>query len=372
MPVAHPLGVHLRQRHTTYLEDPGLGYSDVKNLFLNAVEWWWASRHNPLRDTDDEADNKRAFQRGEALHTFVLEGQKLYERVYGVRPSRSSHPDALDTVEELKAACARLGLDTRGAKTDLVVRLAGPPTRKGRKWVYKPKVEVLALLQSEFALSGKKPVTAEDDRRIRLLHRQIMRDADDLHMQKGEALTLKAALDKALTEVSVYWEDDNGIRMRARFDILKPNFSGDLKSISQWKRTDFKRSLLQEIILRGYAIQAAHYHHGRVALRQAVAEGRVFGGNKTDRQRLSRIAEAQDWLWLNVFCKMDGAPQVRAIVMAPESGQFIKAMQQRDEALANYLFHRELHGGMDRPWFDPEVVLEPDENDWPLYSVLGS
>lgn len=359
--VEHALGVHLRQRHEDYLEDHGLGYSAIKDIFLSPIEWWDSSPHNPLR-VEPDPEGKKAFKRGEALHTFTLYGEKTYARTYGVRPNRQTHPDALETVRELTAACAGAGLSTHGLKMDLARRLVD----------YKVDVEVLPILQERFDLrDGRKVIDQHDDFRIRLLQRMMMRTATELKLPEG-SMTIRQALTNALTEVSVYWIDENGIRQRARFDVLKPVFSGDLKSITQWKKTNFKKALLEEVIMRGYMIQAAHYEEGRIQLRKAVAEGRVFGGTKRELKLLERIARSDYWAWVFIFAKMDGAAQVRSIVIRPDaSAQFIKAQQQREEALANFLFQREFHGGLDTPWFDPEVVWEPAEDEWPLFSVLG-
>lgn len=355
------LGVHLNQRHTDYLQDHGHGYSAVKDLFLNPIEWWDGSVHNPLREIDEDKEKKRAFIRGGALHSYVLDGERMYRRLYGVMPNEETHPDALDLVRDLEAACRGAGLDTRGLKADLIERLVRA----------KVDVELLPVLRTLFHRSGKTDIGQRDDFRIQMLHRMMVRSAEELRLPDGDHLTLKDALNKALTEVSVYWIDADGIRQRARFDILKPRFTGDLKSITQWKKSNFKGALLREIILRGYMIQAAHYHEARKQLRIAVDEGRVFGGNKTQRKLLERIARSESWAWVFIFAKMDGAPQVRGIVISPESGQFVKAQQQREEALANFLWHLSFHGGLDRPWFDPDVVWEPNENEWPMFSVLG-
>jgi hypothetical protein len=365
--VEHELGCHLNQRHEDYLQDHGLGYSSIKELFLSPSEWWNSSPHNPLRAVVDDDENKLAFKRGAALHTHVLDGPRLYDRVYGTMPTRYSHPDALDTVEELKEACAIYGLDDRGLKSSLVQRLV--TARKKDKRM--AGVEILLDLQDQFSRTGKKAIAQSDDFRIRMLYRMMMRSPEELKLPDGDHITLKSALEKSLTEVSIYWVDENGIRQRARFDLLKPNFTGDLKSITKWKKTNFKQALLEEVIFRGYMIQDAHYHEARKELRKAVAEGRVFGGNKTQRRLLERIARSDYWAWVFIFAKMDGAPQVKGIVVRPDSGQFKKAQQQREEALANFLFYREFHGGLDVPWFDPEVVWEPAEDEWPMFSVLG-
>lgn len=358
--VEHELGVWLNQRHEDYLPDHALGYSAVKDIYLDPTEWWDSSSHNPLREIDDGDDYKLAYRRGAALHTFTLDGSRLYERIYAVRPTRATHPDALDSVAQLTEACRALNLDHRGLKADLVWRLV----KAKSPW------PILLDLQLRFDNSGKKDISQRDDFRIRMLHRMMMRSTMELKLQDG-AITIRDVLHNSLTEVSVYWIDENGVRQRARFDVLKPNLTGDLKSITKWKKTNFKVALLQEVILRGYMIQAAHYHEARIQLRKAVAEGRVFGGNKTQRKLLERIARSDRWAWVFIFAKMDGSPQVKSIVIRPDSGQFIKAQQQRDEALANFMYYREFHGGLDIPWFDPEVVWEPKEEEWPLFSVLG-
>lgn len=360
-PIEWPLGVYIGQSHRDYLRDPGHGYGAIRDLYLSAVEWWDASIHNPFRDASKDEDRKKAFLRGTALHTHVLDGPKIYEKIYGFMPNKLTNPDALDTVPELVAACQRFGLSTHGNKPDHIDRLIRA----------KVGVEILWEEQQKFLRSGKLPVDPKDDIRIKLLYAMMMRSPQELNLPDGEHLTIRDLLTNSLNEVSVFWVDENGIRHRARFDMLKPNVTGDLKSITQWKKSNFKTSLLSEIIQRGYMIQTVHYDEARRQLRKAVAEGRVFGGNKTQRKLLDRIARAEAWAWVFVFAKMDGAPQVRGIVVRPDSGQFIKAQQQRDEALSNYLYQLEFHGGLDKPWFDPEVVWEPEEQDWPSFSVLG-
>lgn len=368
--VEHELGVHLNQRHEDYLRDPGLGYSAWKDVYLSPAEWWDSSPYNPLRDADESDEQKLAFQRGAALHTRVLDGEKTYDKVYGVRPTRRTHPNALETARELVEACAEAGLPTRYAvKSELIERLVGADV----------DVEILPVLQAEFDRTGRKSIAQRDDFRIRMLHRMMMRSAAELKLPGDDHVTIRSILEKSLTEVSIYWIDENGIRQRARFDVLKPNLTGDLKSITRWRKTNFRGELLKEIILRGYMIQAAHYHEARIQLRKAVAEGRVFGGNKTQRKLLERIARSDYWGWVFIFAKMDGAPQVKSIVIRPDypddgivgDPQFTRAQQQLNEARASFLFYRDFHGGLDVPWFDMETVWEPKEDEWPAFSVLG-
>lgn len=368
----HADGVWLNLRHSDYLLDWGLGSGDIKQLYLSPVEWWWHSIFNALRP---EEQRKAHFIRGDAFHVAVLDGMKVYDKVYGIPPSPVSHPDHLSRLADLKAACRGLGLATNGSSLDLMMRLRG-------------RVDLMSDAIEAFRLSGKMPISPPDDGIIRLLHRMIMRSRAELNLKRG-GMTLQQALRGALTEVSVFWTDEMGVRQRCRFDFLKPSISGDLKSITDWKKGDFKAELLREIILRGYVIQWAHYDEGRRRLRQAVAEGRVYGGTAKQLERLAAVAEEEIWAWLWIFAKMDGAPQVRGILMnqmesqevwdekkgreviqTVVNGQYRLASQQRDTALGNYVYRRELHG-LDSLWFDSEVIWEPEEDKWPTFSVLG-
>lgn len=368
--VEFPLGVHLNQRHEDYLQDHGLGYSAWKDVFISPPEWWEDSKHNPLREVEEGEEQKLAFRRGAALHTHVLDGPRTYAKVYDVRPTKRTHPRALETTKELADACRDAGLSTRyTVKGELIERLVKA----------KVDVEILPLLQAAFDRSGKKDIAFRDHARILRLYAMMMRTPAELNLAEGDQETIAQLLKGALTEVSIYWVDEDGIRHRARFDALKPNITADLKSITRWKKTNFRQELLKEVILRGYMIQAAHYHRAREELRKAVAEGRVFGGNKTQRKMLERIARSDYWAWVFIFAKMDGAPQVKSIVVRPSypehgivgSPQFTKAQQQLEEAKANFLYYRAFHDGLQNQWFDPEVVWEPEEEDWPAFSVLG-
>lgn len=354
--VAWAEGVHLNQSHEAYLEDCGLGYTGIKENLLSPVEWWDSSVYNPNRPPEPQ---KKAFNDGTALHVHFLDGLRMYERTYAVMPTRATHPDHLETVAELQMACAEHKLSTAGLHAQLVHTLLKA----------KAPVKIMEVEREKIRRKGKLFIPPEIDRRIRILHRMAMRSPTELRLPEGDHMTLAQAFKNALTEVSVYWVDENGIRQRARFDLLKPNFTGDLKSITDWRKGDFKRGLLREMILRGYMIQKAHYDEARRQLRKAVAEGRVFGGNKTQRKRLEEIARAESWTWLAVFAKMDGAAQVRGIIINSDIKQSEKAVIQREEALTMHLYYKEFFEGYEAAWFDPDVIWEPEDTDWPAFSV---
>ncbi len=364
--VDQPLGVHLRQRQSDYLLDSGLGYTMVKNMVISPVEAWHNSPWNPLRPPQPE--NRGQYQ-GTAAHVAFLDGMKMYQRLYGVAPCAETHPNALDGVREMMDVLRGAGLTTTGLKPDLIARLLH----------HKVPVEILDVERAKFARSGKLPLKPEMHRAILQVHAMAMRTPQELLLPDGSKMTIRQALKGALNEVSVFWVDDNGIRQRARFDFLKPLFTGDLKTITEWGQADFRISLLREIILRGYMIQVVHYDEARRQLRKAVDEGRVFGGTKTELKLLERIAREDEWGWMWIFAKMAGAPQVKGIVLEKPgennpgldggAAQYLKAEQQRNTGLLNFQYYRDWLG-LETPWFDTEIIWTPQHTDWPSFSVL--
>jgi len=351
----HKPGVYLNLRHDEYIADRAIGYTSLKQLYANPVEWWFASAWNPLRPPEPP---KPAFHRGEACHVARLDGLKVYNKIYGRMPTGATHPTWADTIPELQALCVKRSLPKHYAvKEDLVDRLVRA----------KVKEKILAIEQRKFFRTGKKAISETDDNAIRMVQRMVMRTRQQLRLPEGETLTLRQAFMGGLHETSIFWVDDNDIPQRARFDKLKANATIDVKSITDWKKSDFKRSLLKEAVIRFYVVQWAHYDIGRQELRKAVDEGRVFGGTAAQRKKLEVIADAETWSWAWCFAKLDGAPQVKGIVPDREGPQYKKAVEQRNEALTQFLFYRETFG-MESQWFDPQVVWVPDALDWPSWA----
>ncbi|MDX2233614.1 MAG: hypothetical protein NW200_03870, partial [Hyphomonadaceae bacterium] len=91
-------GVYLDLPLADYLADPGVSGSGLKLLLTDPPAWRWERPDNPLR----EVPESRPQRRGAAAHCAILEGLAAYERRYAVAPRRADHPDALETVEDLK------------------------------------------------------------------------------------------------------------------------------------------------------------------------------------------------------------------------------------------------------------------------------
>lgn len=356
--VAHEDGVYIGLREADYQEDWALGYTALKRLRSDPADWWHYSPFNPDRPVKPPTKPQDL---GSATHVIYLEGVETYDFVYGVLPGRADFPGCIGGGRELQTKCKSLGLNAGGLIDDMI----------GRLLTYDPNMLILEVEQRKWRQQAKRELTAAADRTVRVLHRMAMRTAAELRMPEGqETITLREAFTGGLSEVSVFWTDEQGIRHRARFDKLKPNITIDLKTFSEWEKRNFKRALLREAYLRGYILQAVHYEEARHQLRRLVAEGKVFGGTEAQRALLEEIAAAEEWAWGWVFAKTEGAPTVKAIIPDKHGAQFEKARQQREEALANFIFYRDFFEGLDTMWFDPEVVWEPEHTDWEEISSL--
>lgn len=364
--VEHPDGVYLNMTTEAYYADWALGGTSLKTLVSSCPDWWWQSPFNTLvnrrEDTDDETKAKRF---GTALHCILLEGVDVFTSVYGIAPDKHSHPKAFDTSDQIKARLKELGAKVSGSKGELVERLREAD----------PGAQILDDIVARWAEQGKKPLTRDAYNRLMLMERALLG-------RKDQPTQLGSAFVGGLSEVSVFWTDENGIRHRARFDKLKPNTTIDLKSFSNWQGRVFKKAILREAAIRGYHVQAAHYEEARRQLRRLVAEGKVYYPKTeipelkakidADRALLHEIAKAEKWKWVWVFYKTDGAPRALGVVMdwaKAHQNIYLEGIGIRNEALANFLHYREFYGlSQDSPmWRDAEMLWTPEVEDWPFW-----
>lgn len=332
--VRHKPGIYLGLPFEDYLADDALGSSDLKTLLASPPDYWWGSKLNTI--LPEEEDDAAHFDLGTAFHCLALEGEAEYEKRCILRPD--TYPD----------------------------------TKTGEPKKFTLQSNWCKAWYEEHDRPGVTIITKAQDTRARLMHRMLMRDPKQLQLAEGESLALADAFNPeiGLSEVSVFYEQD-GIRRRARFDKLLPNAICDVKTISGWRQSDFKQSLLREAILRGYVLQAVDYMEARSYMRDLFEQGLVFGGTPTQREALAEICEATEWRWVWVYARTSGAPQVKGIAPPIPNGQFEKAKVQREQALAMYHYYDSFFGHEPGVlWHEPEVVWEPTEEEWPSWSTL--
>lgn len=358
----HQDGIFLGLHEDAYFADPALGSSAIKDLHTSPPDWFW---HSPYCSLRPPKEDKSAFRFGTAVHVALLEGMDTFKAVYGVLPSKWEHRDALDTIDDLKAWLRDKGEKVTGAKAELIARVHA----------IDPAVPILDVIQNEWRKQGRRELSRDEYNRIVLMERMLMGRADN-------PTALGKAFMGGLSEVSVFWTDENGIRHKARLDKIKPNATIDLKTFSNWKDREFEQAILREIAIRRYPVQAVHYEEARRQLRRLFREDKVFGGTPAQHETLKEIAAAELWRWCWLMSKSDGAPRAKAVVVdwsteaAPHRPIYDRAWQVRKEALLAFLQYRETYGlgwnddGSPCPlWSDPVAIIEPSLESWPHWAA---
>lgn len=354
--VEHPDGCYLGMPHARYLEDWALGYSALKTVNHSPVQWWWKSDFNTIEPPAERTDEEKAhFRLGGAAHVANLEGIDVYEATHGIMPGKEEYPDALVSKDDLIEAAKAYRIPYSGLKKEEL----------GKRLVAnRPGIQILDFIQEEWKLDGLRMVTAAEDRRIRLIQKMIMRSPNEFKLPGGEVTTLAGAFTGGLSEVSVFWTDEDGIRQRARFDKLKPRVTVDFKTFASWREDiDFDRGLLREIKQRGYVMQVAHYEEARRQLIKFVKAGQVFGGNDAERAVLKTIAASEVWGFMFVFAVTQGAPMVKGIRFPLGGTTHGEWIQKRTDALARFVHYRSFFGlEPGQMWFDPVAIESPDDD----------
>lgn len=387
----HPDGIYIDLPELDYLNDPALSYSAFKTLNSSPPDWWWDSVFNILEDQVQRSTPALRF--GSALHCGLLESLEELKRRFGVKPSED-HPDYKDyarTIPDIKAAITALGnkpLGSGAVKADWIAQLLE----------LDPNAKILDIAIDEWKRRGITELTEEQLTKLHLMIRMA-----DQHPHLKNAFT-----GRGLSEVSVFWTDENGVRQRARFDRLKPKASVDLKSFSNWKGREFKQALLREAALREYPMQAAHYDVGRTEAIRLLAEGKVYfcqeillTDAEIDAINAERLAENPDekdllepgakttvfrsptddeltlvrevmgseqWEWVWVFYKTDGAPTAIPVRLNRDNMAFAVGQEKRKAALAHFLHYREMHDLIPgKMWLRLEPMWTPENEDWPAF-----
>lgn len=381
----HPDGIYINLPTLDYLNDWALSYSAFKVLNSNPPDWFYSSPFNLLED--QTRTSTPALRFGEALHCGLLEPEGELGRRFGPKPSVEDpeYRDYVRTIPEIKGAITALGNKPKGAvKQDWINQLLE----------LDPNAKILDVAIDEWKRRGMTELSREEHNKLRLMMRMA-----EAHPHLKNAFT-----GVGLSEVSVFWTDENDIRQRARFDRMKPKASIDLKSVSNWQGREFKTMLLREAALRMYHIQAAHYDDARKEARRLLAEGKVYfcaeemltdaeiaavnaeRDNPADHievgekrtvfrsptpEELTLVQEvlgSEEWEWVWVFYKTDGMPTAQPIRLNRDNMAFNIGHEKRREALSHFLHYREMYRlEPGQLWLRLEPMWTPENSDWPAF-----
>lgn len=360
-----PDGCYLNLPEEIYFLQRGRrGSTDLSKLFLRKEGWWWSSELNPDRpaETPDEA---RTF--GKALHALVLEGQAAFDERFAISPDkeveRKKHGDLFCvTKDDMILALEKRQMHPKAnmPKDQLVAFCVSRA----------PDLKIWDLIEGAWrsANASKLPVTEVEHR-----HLTLMRDVIVNHEDIGELFQFGPD-HVPLSEVSVLYTDEYGIKRRARLDEVLPQTIIDLKTLGNVGSQPLKFAVGDRVAKEAYHVQFADHHVGRKMAYRFITEGKLYDGTppelrspatteKFEREagwlkRFPVEAPSWDYAWL-FFQKPDAKRGVAPIVFPwgedLGSDLHMRGIRCRREAIDTYR-RCMIQFGPDTPWTRVEPV----------------
>jgi hypothetical protein len=353
-----PLGIHFTLPEEDYFADPGIGSSGMKRLATDAVEF----QDNRLHGTEKETDS---LLWGKALHARVLEGKATFEARFPVLPKREDYPDALDTMDELKAVCERHNLKKSGSKAQLKGRIR-EVLNGVRFWD-----EIIAEATSD---EDAMPITSDIAEQIERAAQYMQRDPLlERFMLNGtfrpRYTDAKGKERLSAGEVAIFVEDQ-GVRLRAKIDRLFEHAKLDIKSFRPpvgWKvGKSLDRVIGRVIANERYDLQAASYRKVWNLARPLFEAGQVFGANDEEKALLKAAFAREDMKWIWAFVKNAGAPQTVVREFQLNSFALRGAEDEIEHGLSEYRRYV-AEFGPDKDWFPRHAAAVLTDEDFPSY-----
>lgn len=333
-------GVYLGMESEQYHADSALGSTGIRDLLTGGPTYWWNSGMNPAR----KDKRTRAMDFGTAVHAMVLEGEREFLRQFAPTPSGK---DLLCSAADLKKWLLDRG-EARIPRSK--VEMAE------QALIVDPTVRIEDVELKRIADAGQTVLSDDDWARVMVASAMIQKNPE-----------LATAFQGGIPEVSVFWTVD-GVRLKCRFDYLKPQAIGDLKSLGNTMGDPFPIACRKAIARANMSVQAAHYMNGREALAVLHEAGRVFGD--VDTRLLARIAKRQEWGWAWVFIQSVEAPLTWATSLQRTNPIAEIGHHQVLKALDTY---REFMGrfGRNEMWLLAEPVTELDQSEMPGWWAMS-
>ena len=345
-------GIYLGLPHLDYLSDPALGSSSLKALAYNPALYWFNSPLNPHYQPQAPSTAQLL---GTAFHMMALEGPKAFHERFIMEPG----PEYMRTVAEISDFVRSKGGKPSKLKADVINdALVIDPGAK----IY----DIAVLLAKE---AGKAILKEEDYVRV---------------VRASEAIMANPALAPAIagegmSEVSIFWTeeiDGTPIRLKARFDRLKPRAVVDLKSTRPTFGRTFDQECRRAIVNYRYDLQADHYLKARAKFAQFWEDGHAFwdgGGADPDKDDAKGFitwgdacAKAENYAFVFIFWANDGAPLTWGGHISPDNPILEISSRDRDHALRTFARCTKQFGPGE-PWLEYEDLGEIFIEDLPAW-----
>jgi hypothetical protein len=337
-------GVYFGLPHAQYLADPAIGSSALKALSYDPAAYWYNSPLNPSYEPPEPTAPQRL---GTAFHTMVLDGPEAFQGRYTMEPGPEYLRTATGIADWIKE---RGGNKLPRAKRDLIARAQE----------IDPEVKIYDVAVEQAREAGKDILPEEDYTRIVRATEAILANP-----------ALRSAIAGGVSEVSVFWtEEVDGVpvRLKSRFDYLKPRAVVDLKSMRPTFGRTFRQECLRAICNWGYYMQADHYLTARAIFAEHARNGRikVLDGAGVDEEWLSLVCSQTAYAFVFVFWENDGMPLTWGGSLSPGNPILDVARSYIHQALSTFArCSRTFEPG--QAWLEYDSLGEIDINDLPAY-----
>lgn len=339
-------GIYFGLPEADYHAVPALSFSGIKALMISPLEFWhrapWLNPKAEQRETD-------SLELGQAYDCRVIEGKARFDDLYAPALDPADYPEALRTIEDLKAA---LGDKAKGLKTkgELIGRLLG----------IDPAAEIWDNIKIAHSAEheGKTLLSPGAYGRVQVAAAMIEKHPD-----------LGRAFSGGYPQVSIFWTDEEtDVSMKARLDYLKTRAVVDLKTFGNPFDKPIDRAVTYAMASYKYHIQATLYLEAVERIKALLRDGdakidrAAFGVEQA--RFLEAMCAVQDHTFLFVFQQTGGAPIARGY-------QFTKGLVYDCAKVvigeAQEIYRRCVETYGTDPWIDTAPIRAFDDSEFPAF-----
>lgn len=372
-------GIYFGLPAEVYHAVPRLSASGIQKLCVSPATFWKGSWLDPERpELDDESTKAQVV--GKAYHTARLEPH-LFDSTYVRELDKKEFPKGtVFTGTDMGKALEELGEKKSGSVGEQAERLAAAGFDK--------PIWHLALAAWEEERAGRVALPAK-------VYDEVVRDMERIRANADIA----ELLSNGEAEVSIFWTDQHGLKMKSRVDYLQASAWADFKTFDNTRGKVLAQALADAVRYNRYHVQAVTYRDAVEAIRLG---GLQIQGEATDAQRTLVAAiqlrpyELACWY---IFQEKGGVPNLVAkefpfytvplstLVAQPltksaehaaameeatkrKSKLHMRARQDVDHAKRAFVLHAQVYEPS-QPWFPIDPVGAFDDLDFSDYWLDG-
>lgn len=246
-------GIYFDLPADVYHAVPRLSSSGIQKICVSPATFWRGSWLDPERPDPDEDETIWQLL-GRAYHVARLEPH-LFEAIYCRDLSKDDAPKGtLFTATDMGKQLEEYGLKKSGSVLEQAERLADAGFPSSQLW---PLIK--AQWEQERGQRIALPAKHYD---------QMLTDRDRIS-QNSEIAPLLAGGE---AEVSVFWTDEHGVKMKARLDYLTRDWWDDFKTFDNSRGKHLNQALSDAVRYNRYYVQAAVYREAVEQIRMGALQ----------------------------------------------------------------------------------------------------